>query len=93
MFRNASADELALVTPQMALRHPTWSMGGKITIDSSTLFNKGLELMEAGWLFDIEPNRIEILIHPQSVVHSMVEFCDGAVFAQMSPPDMRLAIQ
>ena len=93
MFRNASADELARVTPQMALRHPTWSMGGKITIDSSTLFNKGLELMEAGWLFDIEPNRIEILIHPQSVVHSMVEFCDGAVFAQMSPPDMRLAIQ
>ena len=88
-----SADELARVTPQMALRHPTWSMGGKITIDSSTLFNKGLELMEAGWLFDIEPNRIEILIHPQSVVHSMVEFCDGAVFAQMSPPDMRLAIQ
>lgn len=67
--------------------------GRKITIDSSTLFNKGLELMEAGWLFDIEPNRIEILIHPQSVVHSMVEFCDGAVFAQMSPPDMRLAIQ
>ena len=93
MFRNASTDELARVTPQMALRHPTWSMGGKITIDSSTLFNKGLELMEAGWLFDIEPNRIEILIHPQSVVHSMVEFCDGAVFAQMSPPDMRLAIQ
>ena len=90
MFRNASADELARATPQMALRHPTWSMGGKITIDSSTLFNKGLELMEAGWLFDIEPNRIEILIHPQSVVHSMVEFCDGAVFAQMSPPDMRL---
>ena len=93
MFRSASADELALVTPQMALRHPTWSMGGKITIDSSTLFNKGLELMEAGWLFDVEPNQIEILIHPQSVVHSMVEFCDGAVFAQMSPPDMRLAIQ
>ena len=93
MFRNASADELAHVTPQMALPHPTWSMGGKITIDSSTLFNKGLELMEAGWLFDVEPNRIEILIHPQSVVHSMVEFCDGAVFAQMSPPDMRLAIQ
>lgn len=93
MFRSTPAEELANITPQMALRHPTWSMGGKITIDSSTLFNKGLELMEAGWLFDVEPDRIEILVHPQSVIHSMVEFEDGAVFAQMSPPDMRLAIQ
>lgn len=93
MFRNLSKDELKLVTPAMALRHPTWSMGGKITIDSSTLFNKGLELMEAGWLFDETPDKISILVHPQSIVHSMVEFDDGSVFAQMSPPDMRLAIQ
>ncbi len=93
MFRDFSKDELRKVTPSMALRHPTWNMGGKITIDSSTLFNKGLELMEAGWLFDEQPDKISILVHPQSIVHSMVEFDDGSVFAQMSPPDMRLAIQ
>lgn len=77
----------------MALHHPTWSMGGKITIDSSSMFNKGLELMEAGWLFDFKPDSISILIHPQSVVHSMVEYIDGSMIAQLSRPDMRLAIQ
>lgn len=92
-FRDLSKDELRHVTPEMALHHPNWSMGGKITIDSSSLFNKGLELMEAGWLFDMEPDDIQIIIHPQSIIHSMVEFIDGSVFAQMSPPDMRLAIQ
>ncbi len=93
MFRDFTQDELSTVTPQMALNHPTWSMGGKITIDSSSLFNKGLELMEAGWLFNIDPDRISILIHPQSIVHSMVEFTDGSVIAQLSSADMRLAIQ
>ncbi|MCH5279435.1 MAG: 1-deoxy-D-xylulose-5-phosphate reductoisomerase [Christensenellaceae bacterium] len=93
MFRNFDKAQLDCVTPEMALNHPTWNMGNKITVDSSTLFNKGLELMEAGWLFNMEPEDIQILIHPQSIIHSMVEFCDGAVFAQMSPPDMRLAIQ
>lgn len=92
-FRDYSIEQLENVTPQMALNHPTWSMGGKITIDSATLFNKGLELMEAGWLFDKSPEQIRIIIHPQSIVHSMVEFSDGSVIAQLSPPDMRLAIQ
>lgn len=93
MFRDFDKAHLGSVTPEMALNHPTWNMGSKITVDSSTLFNKGLELMEAGWLFGIGPDDIRILIHPQSIIHSMVEFCDGSVLAQMSPPDMRLAIQ
>ncbi len=76
-----------------ALRHPTWSMGDKITIDSATMANKGLELIEARWLFDVEPQRIEAMIHPQSIIHSLVEFVDGSQIAQMSWPDMRLPIQ
>ena len=92
-FRGRSARELAAVTPEQALRHPTWNMGPKITIDSATLMNKALEVIEARWLFDLEPEQIEVVIHPESVVHSMVEFVDGSVIAQLSPPDMRLPIQ
>src|ERR1019366_3914009 len=73
--------------------HPTWKMGGKITIDSATMFNKALELIEACWLFDLPPQKVQIVIHPESVVHSMVEFVDGSVLAQLSPPDMRTPIQ
>lgn len=92
-FRLYSRSELAQVTPNEALRHPTWNMGRKITVDSATLFNKGLEVMEASYLFDIPAEQIGVLIHPQSIVHSMVAFKDGTVAAQMSVPDMRLAIQ
>jgi len=92
-FRTTPADELATVTPEQALRHPTWSMGRKITIDSATMMNKALEIIEARWLFDIPSEKISVVVHPQSVVHSMVEFVDGSVVAQMSPPDMRLPIQ
>ena len=76
-----------------ALNHPTWRMGNKITIDSATMFNKALEIIEACWLFDIPPERVEVVVHPESVVHSMVEFVDGSVMAQLSPPDMRTPIQ
>jgi 1-deoxy-D-xylulose-5-phosphate reductoisomerase len=76
-----------------ALRHPTWQMGTKVTIDSATMFNKGLEIIEACWLFDLPPEKVEVVIHPESVVHSMVEFIDGSVVAQLSPPDMRTPIQ
>ena len=92
-FRNASAAELALVTPEQALRHPTWSMGRKISIDSATLFNKGLEMIEARWLFGIPMEKIDVVIHPQSIIHSMVEFVDGSIIAQMSSTDMALPIQ
>lgn len=92
-FRGRSAAELANVTVEEALAHPTWSMGPKITIDSSTLMNKGLEVIEARWLFEVSPARIQVLIHPQSVVHSMVELCDGSVIAQLGVTDMRLPIQ
>lgn len=92
-FRDLSAEELKNVTPEMAMKHPTWSMGRKITIDSATLFNKGLEVMEAAFLFDAGADDIRVLVHPQSVVHSMVEFKDNSVIAQLSVPDMRLAIQ
>jgi 1-deoxy-D-xylulose-5-phosphate reductoisomerase len=92
-FRSTPLDELASMTVADALKHPTWSMGDKITIDSATMANKGLELIEARWLFDVEPNRIEAMIHPQSIVHSLVEFVDGSQIAQMSWPDMRLPIQ
>lgn len=92
-FRDVPLSELSGVTPEMAMKHPTWSMGRKITIDSATLFNKGLEIMEAAFLFDSDADGIRVLIHPQSVVHSMVEYRDGSVIAQMSVPDMRLAIQ
>ena len=92
-FRGKSLAELECVTVEQALKHPTWSMGRKITIDSATLMNKALEVIEARWLFDLQPERIDVVIHPQSIVHSFVEFCDGAVLAQLSPPDMRLPIQ
>jgi len=92
-FRGRGPRELADVTPDEALRHPTWKMGPKISIDSATLMNKALEVIEARWLFDLRPDQIEVVVHPESVVHSMVEFVDGSVVAQMSPPDMRLPIQ
>jgi 1-deoxy-D-xylulose-5-phosphate reductoisomerase len=92
-FRHLSTEELKKVTPQQALAHPTWRMGPKITIDSATLMNKGFEAIEISWLFDVPIDNIEIVIHPQSIVHSMVEFADGSIKAQMSPPDMRLPIQ
>jgi 1-deoxy-D-xylulose-5-phosphate reductoisomerase len=92
-FRTASPEQIRTATLADALNHPTWKMGGKITIDSSTLFNKALELIEACWLFDLPPEKIEIVVHPESVIHSMVEFIDGSVIAQLSPPDMRTPIQ
>jgi 1-deoxy-D-xylulose-5-phosphate reductoisomerase len=92
-FRGRTAHELLRVTPEQALKHPTWQMGRKITIDSATLMNKALEVIEARWLFDLEPEQVEVVIHPESVVHSMVEFVDGSMIAQLSPPDMRLPIQ
>jgi 1-deoxy-D-xylulose-5-phosphate reductoisomerase len=92
-FRTASRESLETVTPQEALRHPTWSMGPKITIDSATMMNKALELIEARWLFDLPADKLAVVVHPQSVVHSMVEFVDGSVIAQLSPPDMKLPIQ
>ena len=92
-FRGRSADSLQDVTPEQALAHPTWDMGPRITVDSATLMNKALEVIEARWLFDIEPERIEVAVHPQSIVHSMVEFVDGSVVAQMGPPDMRTPIR
>ncbi len=92
-FRGFSRHELSHVTPFQALQHPTWRMGDKITIDSASLMNKGLEMIEAHWLFSIPPEKIEVVIHPQSIIHSMVEFCDGSMKAQMGIPDMRLPIQ
>lgn len=92
-FRTWPLDRMRDATYDDALAHPTWKMGSKITIDSATMFNKGLELIEACWLFDLPPEKIEIVIHPDSVIHSMVEFIDGSVIAQLSPPDMRLPIQ
>lgn len=92
-FRTRPVDEIAGVTPEEALAHPTWVMGKKITVDSATLMNKGFEVIESHWLFGIPYERIEVVVHPQSVIHSMVEFVDGSVKAQMGPPDMRLPIQ
>ncbi|MGL6195417.1 MAG: 1-deoxy-D-xylulose-5-phosphate reductoisomerase, partial [Thermoguttaceae bacterium] len=92
-FRTLSLQELEKVTIADALAHPTWNMGKKITVDSATLMNKALELIEARWLFNIPAEKLDAIIHPQSVVHSLVEFVDGSVVAQMSPPDMRLPIQ
>ncbi len=92
-FLDSSAAEMAAVTPERALRHPTWSMGAKITIDSATLANKGLEVIEARWLYDVDYGAIEVVIHPQSVVHSAVRFVDGSLKAQLGTPDMRLPIQ
>jgi 1-deoxy-D-xylulose-5-phosphate reductoisomerase len=92
-FRGYSSAQLAEVKVEAALRHPTWRMGRKITVDSATLMNKALEIIEARWLFGLDPEQIDVVIHPQSVVHSLVEFVDGSVMAQLSPPDMRLPIQ
>jgi len=92
-FRQYSAEQLAEVTVEQALRHPSWQMGQKVTIDSATLMNKGLEVIEAHWLFSMPYDRIDVLVHPQSIIHSMVEFIDGSIRAQLSYPDMRLPIQ
>jgi 1-deoxy-D-xylulose-5-phosphate reductoisomerase len=92
-FRETPSKEFASITVEQALKHPTWNMGPKITIDSATLFNKGLEMIEAHWLFGVEMKRVEVVIHPQSIVHSMVEFSDGSVLAQMSHSDMCFPIQ
>jgi 1-deoxy-D-xylulose-5-phosphate reductoisomerase len=92
-FRETAASEFVHLTPEEALKHPTWNMGPKITIDSATLFNKGLEMIEAHWLFGVEMKRVEVVIHPQSIVHSMVEFADGSTIAQLSYSDMCFPIQ
>jgi 1-deoxy-D-xylulose-5-phosphate reductoisomerase len=92
-FRETPRKDFDSITPEQALKHPTWNMGPKITIDSATLFNKGLEMIEAHWLFDVEMKRVEVIIHPQSIVHSMVEFTDGSTLAQLSYSDMCFPIQ
>ncbi len=92
-FRTFTREQLATVTKEQALRHPNWNMGAKITIDSASMMNKGFEVMEAKWLFGVRPDQIEVVVHPQSVIHSMVQFEDGAVKAQLGMPDMRLPIQ
>lgn len=92
-FRNLSMSRLQQVTREQALHHPNWNMGAKVTIDSSTLMNKGLEMIEARWLFDVDPSRIEVIVHPQSIIHSMVQFKDRSIMAQLSLPDMRMPIQ
>ena len=92
-FRGKDASFLASVTPEQALKHPNWVMGAKITIDSASLMNKGLEVIEAKWLFDVAPEQIEVVVHPQSIVHSLVQFTDGSIKAQLGLPDMKLPIQ
>ena len=92
-FRGKTREQLEKVQVEDALKHPNWTMGRKITIDSSTLVNKGLEVMEAKWLFGVEPEQIQVVVHPQSVIHSMVEYVDGAIIAQLGTPDMKLPIQ
>jgi 1-deoxy-D-xylulose-5-phosphate reductoisomerase len=92
-FRETPKQDFTDITVERALKHPSWVMGRKITIDSATLFNKGLEMIEARWLFDVEMGRVNVVVHPQSVVHSMVEFVDGSILAQLSSPDMCLPIQ
>ena len=92
-FRGKSSRELEAVTPAQALKHPTWQMGPKISVDSATLMNKAMEVIEARWLFDLPAEKIDVIVHPESIVHSFVEFADGSVLAQLSPPDMRLPIQ
>ena len=92
-FRNFTKEELTKVTKAQALNHPNWTMGAKVTIDSSTLLNKGFEMMEAKWLFDVKPSDVEVVIHPQSIIHSMVQFRDTSVMAQLGQPDMRVPIQ
>ncbi|GMQ62789.1 1-deoxy-D-xylulose-5-phosphate reductoisomerase [Vallitalea maricola] len=92
-FRGKKTEQLKDITKDQALNHPNWSMGAKITIDSATLMNKGLEVIEAKWLFDVAPNQIQVVVHPQSIIHSMVEYNDGSVIAQLGVPDMRIPIQ
>ncbi|MGN1148678.1 MAG: 1-deoxy-D-xylulose-5-phosphate reductoisomerase [Lachnospiraceae bacterium] len=92
-FRGRTREELQAIRPQDALKHPNWTMGRKITIDSSTLVNKGLEVIEAKWLFDVDFSQIQVVVHPQSVIHSMVEYVDGGIMAQLGAPDMKLPIQ
>src|SRR4030095_8751467 len=92
-FRKTPREKFDSITPEQALKHPTWNMGPKITVDSATLFNKGLEMIEAHWLFGVEMQRVEVVIHPQSIVHSMVEFADGSMLAQLSYSDMCFPIQ
>ena len=92
-LRGFTKDEVAIATVSQVLNHPTWNMGAKVTVDSASLMNKALELIEAHWLFGVDASKLEAIIHPQSIVHGMVEFCDGSVMAQLSPPDMRLPIQ
>ena len=92
-FRNYTKDQLAKVTRQQALKHPKWDMGAKITIDSATLMNKGFEMIEAKWLFDLSPDQVQVVVHPQAIIHSMVQFEDSSIMAQMGVPDMRLPIQ
>lgn len=92
-FRTWTKDQMTVATPESALSHPTWEMGPKISIDSATMMNKALEIIEAKWLFELPAESIEVMVHPQSIIHSMVEFQDGSVLSQMSPPDMRLPIQ
>ncbi len=92
-FRQATREQIAAATPAQALKHPTWDMGRKISIDSATLFNKGLEMIEARWLFDVPMSRVDVVVHPQSIVHSMVEFVDSSVLAQLSHSDMCFPIQ
>lgn len=92
-FRTTPADMMDSITPEQALKHPNWDMGAKVTVDSASMMNKGLEMIEARWLFDVAPEDIEILVHPQSVVHSMVEYIDGSVKAQLGLPDMRMPIR
>jgi 1-deoxy-D-xylulose-5-phosphate reductoisomerase len=92
-FRTNTGPELEAVTIEQALNHPNWKMGNKVTIDSATLMNKGLEVIEARWLFDLPPSQIDVVVHPQSIIHSMVEFVDGSVKAQLGVPDMKIPIQ
>jgi 1-deoxy-D-xylulose-5-phosphate reductoisomerase len=92
-FRDYDLGDIYDATPEQALKHPNWNMGAKITVDSATLMNKGLEVIEAHWLFDTPYENLDVMIHPQSVVHSMVEFADGSYIAQLGPPDMRIPIQ
>lgn len=92
-FRTMPAEEMHAITPADALKHPNWDMGAKVTIDSASMMNKGFEMIEARWLFDVMPDNIEVLVHPQSVIHSMVEFCDGSIKAQLGLPDMRMPIR
>ncbi|MBN2892818.1 MAG: 1-deoxy-D-xylulose-5-phosphate reductoisomerase [Bacteroidales bacterium] len=92
-FRGCTTEQLGTVTKKQALKHPNWSMGAKITIDSATMMNKGLEMIEAKWLFDLQPKQIDVIVHPQSIIHSIVQFIDGSMKAQMGLPDMKLPIQ